>query len=120
MKSYTTIKEDIEHKYKVAFIRDNISLVARYMMLAEEAAEVSQAAAKLARIFEGSNPTPKTTEEAFADLDEEMNDAYLAYEIATGSQFRAKRNFFKLDRCVDRISEANDITYIPSPTKHAL
>ncbi len=113
MKSYTTIKKDLEHKHKAAFVRDHISLVARYMMLAEEAAEVSQAAAKLARIFEGSNPTPKTTEEAFADLDEEMNDVYLAYEIATGEQFKAKRNFFKLDRCIDRISEADDISYTP-------
>lgn len=113
MKPYSMTEEELEHNHKAQFVRDNISLVARYMMLAEEAAEVSQAAAKIARIFEGSNPTPKTTDEAFADLNEEMNDVYLAYEIATGKQFKPERNFFKLDRCVSRLCEADDISYKP-------
>lgn len=114
MKTLHQYQEDIEHKQKVAFIRNHISDTARYMMLAEEAAEVSQAAAKIARIFEGSNPTPKTMTEAWGDLTEEMNDIFLAYEVATGEPFKPECNFFKIDRCVDRICEANDIFYPPT------
>jgi hypothetical protein len=113
MKSLKTIREDIEHKQKVKFVREHITPTARYMMIAEEAAEVSQAAAKIARIFEGSNPTPKSQEEAWTDLIEEMNDIFLAYEIATGEQFTPERNFFKVDRCVERVCEANDICFQP-------
>ena len=42
--------------------------------LAEEAAELSQAALKLRRVIEGTNPTPKTREDAFGSLIEEYSD----------------------------------------------
>lgn len=42
--------------------------------LAEEAAELAQAALKLARIRRGENPTPVTFEEAIANLEEEYTD----------------------------------------------
>ncbi len=106
-------QDQIEHKHKVSFVQDYISKTARYMTVAEEAAEVAQAAAKVARIFEGTNPTPKTLNEAFSDLNEEMNDLYLSYEIATGERFVPIYDFDKLDRCVNRVCEANDISYEP-------
>lgn len=109
-----TIKQHedrIAHRHKVHFVQNHISKTARFMMLAEEAAEVSQAAAKIARILEGSNPTPKSMEEAWDDLVEEMNDVYLAYEVATGDEFEPIANFSKLDRCVERVCEANGISY---------
>lgn len=112
MKSFKTLADDIQHRQKVDFIRMHVSDTARYMMLAEEAAEVAQAAAKLARIFEGSNPTPKTLIEAREDLAEEMNDIWLSYEVATGDKFRPERGYFKVDRCVERICESRNI---PNP-----
>ena len=42
--------------------------------LAEEAAELSQAALKLRRALTGINPTPVTAEEARANLGEEIAD----------------------------------------------
>lgn len=48
--------------------------------LAEEAAELAQAALKLRRALDGKNPTPKTVEECRRDLCEE----YLDVLICTG------------------------------------
>ena len=42
--------------------------------LAEEAAELAQAALKLRRVIDGTNPTPKTREDAFGSLIEEYSD----------------------------------------------
>ena len=42
--------------------------------LAEEAAELSQAALKLRRVIDGTNPTPKTREDAFGSVVEEYSD----------------------------------------------
>lgn len=44
--------------------------------LAEECAELSQAALKLRRALTGINPTPVTADEARANLIEEIADAY--------------------------------------------
>lgn len=44
--------------------------------LAEEAAELSQAALKLARVLRGENPTPVTSEEAWDHMAEEYTDVY--------------------------------------------
>lgn len=45
--------------------------------LAEEAAELAQAALKLRRVIDGTNPTPKTHEEALDSLEEEIADVHL-------------------------------------------
>lgn len=42
--------------------------------LAEESAELSQAALKLRRAYDGTNPTPKSERECFEQLLEEMCD----------------------------------------------
>lgn len=42
--------------------------------LAEEASELSQAALKLRRAYDGTNPTPKSERECFEQLIEEMCD----------------------------------------------
>lgn len=49
--------------------------------LAEEAAEVAQAALKMARIIRGENPTPKTHMEARAALEEELADFRVCVEV---------------------------------------
>lgn len=45
--------------------------------LAEEAAELAQAALKLRRVYDGTNPTPKKRAEAYDNLLEEIADVYL-------------------------------------------
>ena len=42
--------------------------------LAEEAAELSQAALKVRRVIDGQNPTPVTYDSAYANLVEEYSD----------------------------------------------
>lgn len=50
-------------------------------MLAEEATELAQAALKLRRAIDKTNPTPRPTEECSADLLEEMGDVELCFDM---------------------------------------
>lgn len=50
-------------------------------LLAEEAAELAQAALKLRRCLTGVNPTPTPIEEAEANLREELADVRLVAEV---------------------------------------
>lgn len=59
---------------------EKIGTPAMLEQLAEEAAELSQAALKLDRIFRGENPTPVTEEEAWIHLIEEYTDVYQCAE----------------------------------------
>jgi len=52
--------------------------------LAEECSELAQAALKLRRTFEGTSPTPTTTEQAEANFREEIADVLLTMMYATG------------------------------------
>lgn len=44
--------------------------------LAEEASELAQAALKLRRALDGTNPTPKSVEECLENIQEEMADVF--------------------------------------------
>lgn len=55
-------------------ILDKIGQEAMYMQLAEEAAELSQAAAKMARYLHGTNPVAKEKYEIMWDIVEEYAD----------------------------------------------
>ena len=55
-------------------IISKIGLPAALEQLAEEAAELSKAALKVARIIRKENPTPVTYEQAIANLEEEAAD----------------------------------------------
>lgn len=111
MKTFNQHANEIRRKQKIKFIGDNLSNVAKYIQLSEEASEVAQAAAKIARILDGTSPTPKTIDEAYADLSEEMNDLYIAYETCFGHSFSPDVNCYKIDRTVDRICKARDIAF---------
>ena len=50
-------------------------------MLAEEAAELSQAALKLRRVLDGTNPTPVSYDEAKRSLVEEAADTMLCMRV---------------------------------------
>lgn len=56
------------------YIKERIPIEDIYEQLAEEAAELSQAANKMARALRGTNPTPKTEREAYNSLIEEYTD----------------------------------------------
>lgn len=58
----------------IVIIRRDISKADLYEQLAEEAAELAQAANKMARVLRGTNPTPKTEMEAYHNVIEEYTD----------------------------------------------
>lgn len=62
-------------------IIDKIGMPAMLEQLAEECAELGQAALKMARIDRGENPTRKRTVEAVNDLHSEIADVMLCIEL---------------------------------------
>lgn len=62
--------------------------------LAEEAAELSQAALKLRRAMTGENPTPKTVTECMAAMNEEVADVEICL-----NELGFYRGFLTLERC---------------------
>ena len=83
--------------------------------LAEEAAELAQAALKMRRVMDGSNPTPVTFQEAHEKLLEEITDvenlvAALLYNTPTAVKARADLRAEKLERWAGRLMgmEAKD------------
>lgn len=76
--------------------------------LAEESAELSQAALKLIRASGMSqNPTPISKDEALASLKEEANDVLMVLEILGLANQGAVHDWRKLVRWAERIQEAN-------------
>ena len=76
--------------------------------LAEECAELSHAALKLARVIRQENPTPVTREDAYAALHEEGNDVLLCLKVLAGDNrfrydMRAQQG--KTARWMQRIKE---------------
>ena len=57
--------------------KEKIGEAAVYEQLAEEAAELAQAALKVSRILRGENPTPVTLGKAKDHLIEELTDVYV-------------------------------------------
>ena len=49
--------------------------------VAEEAAELAQAALKLRRVFDGTNPTPKPMDEAISEFEEEIADVQIYLDM---------------------------------------
>ena len=83
--------------------------------MAEEAAELAQAALKMRRVIDGSNPTPVTFQEAHDNLLEEISDvetcvAALLYNTPTAVKVRADLRPQKLERWAGRLlgMEAKD------------
>ena len=56
------------------YIVAHLSLSERVAQLAEEAAELAQAALKYRRALDGVNPTPVTLDQAYNNLNEEVSD----------------------------------------------
>lgn len=92
------------------FIRANLSERAMLEQLAEEAAELAQAALKMIRASSHENPTPVTPEEAYRNIIEECADISLCL-IALGYDTEKDRLLVertmrvKQQRWVERIKE---------------
>lgn len=90
-------------------ILEKLGRAAVLEQLAEEAAEVAQAALKMARIIRGENPTPKTHMEARADLEEELADFRVCVEVLDRSdlifdmEIIKKLSEVKTKRWLDRL-----------------
>lgn len=91
--------------------------------LAEEASELSQAALKLARKLRGVNPTPKTEQECWNALLEEIADVQVAEEqlqlkgsqdFAIEEMVRAKTRRWK-QRLLAREENNDESTYPGKP-----
>lgn len=64
---------------KILFIRENLTQEELLCQLAEEASELAQAALKLRRAYDGTNPTPTSCRDAFENLKEEVADVTLLF-----------------------------------------
>ena len=85
--------------------KEKIGEAAVYEQLAEEAAELSQAALKVARILRGENPTPVLLDEARGHAIEEFTDVCVC---ANDLGLKADAFFYraKTKRWLKRIEEA--------------
>lgn len=76
--------------------------------VAEEAAELAQAALKLRRVYDGTNPTPKPIEEAIDAFEEEIADLQIYLDRITYSRKHvADVKKIKEERWKTRLSKNN-------------
>ena len=89
------------------YIKENLTERELLEQLAEEAAELGQAALKLIRAKElSNNPTPMDIDTAAANLLEEFSDVSLAYYLFDGRNVINLNTKPKLERWAGRIKEA--------------
>ena len=93
------------------YIKENVSSKERFAQLAEEATELAKAALKYRRTLDDEDPTPMSTNEAFRNLIEEIDDIGLCLETLA-LMWRVKSNSLqreqKLNRWVERLKNARE------------
>ena len=97
----------------IEYIREQLSQEELLCQLAEEAAELSKAALKLRRVYDGSNPTPVKRSDAYNNLLEEIADVNLVCAALGFSDCRKMMEIgkimdAKLNRWVSRLKEARE------------
>lgn len=93
---------------KIAYIHERVGQAELFAQVAEEAAELTQAALKLRRALTGANPTPRSVDACYDDLNEEMEDTLTAMGAALcleGVEY-TDRQIAKIDRWYNRLKEA--------------
>ena len=98
---------------QISYIAENLSRGELLAQLAEESAELTQAALKHRRTFtESASPTPKTEDETLDNLIEEFADVLICAEAINHQETKLFGKTFtdiyeyKLRRWCDRIKEA--------------
>lgn len=98
------------------YIAENLSDEDILCQIAEEAAELAQAALKLRRVITGTNPTPVSEEEAMVNFIEEYGDVMAALEVFSNKteddeyigEILSDNIIAKLNRWADRIKESKN------------
>lgn len=98
-------------------IRDKVGEAELLAQLAEEAAELSQAALKLRRKLVGKNPTPKTELELRANLDEELADVAVCVSVL-GLDTKWELMQKKICRWAERLEKNEKLKSCPLCGKH--
>jgi NTP pyrophosphatase (non-canonical NTP hydrolase) len=94
------------NKNQLEYVRAEMPADELLTQLAEEAAELAQAALKLRRTITTLNPTPTTAERALDNLREEVADVCLLFkvmQIDTDNTEHKAAMAYKLRRWVERI-----------------
>ena len=92
-------------------IAERIGTPAVLEQLAEECAELAQAALKLARIIRQENPTPVSYDTAYANLVEEIADVRVVVEVledTIGEINTLDIELAKIRRCQERLKDIFD------------
>lgn len=98
---------------QVKFVRSKVSLEERLCQLAEEAAELAQAALKLRRAYGDANPTTLSCADAYMCLREEVADVALClYVFGIEDIYEASEDQMtnKLNRWCERLKERKNET----------
>ena len=91
------------------YIREHLGKCELLAQLAEESAELAQAALKYRRVLDGGNPTPVTMTKAIENLIEEIADVDLCVSLLNTSHYDAEIAEIKnrkIERWIDRLKEA--------------
>ena len=93
---------------KFYFLQRNLPIEAQYEQLAEEAAELAQAALKTIRARGNGNPTPISYSDAIENLMDEIADVFVCLQVLELYP-GAERMDSKLERWCDRVKEAQNV-----------
>ena len=88
----------------------NISDRSKLEQLAEEAAELAQAALKLIRAMPSDNPTPIDAKTAWGNLLEEMADVQLCFDVLIEERPEGERCAFRED--IELVKRAKRLRWI--------
>lgn len=91
-----------ERNAKIEYLKENLSVEARYEQLAEECSELAQAALKYIRARGNGNPTPVLDLEAEMNVFEEAADVALCFAV-NDIYYSHEMMDEKLERWVDRV-----------------
>lgn len=96
-----------EREEKFLYLKNKLSVSARYEQLSEECAELIQASLKYLRALGNGNPTPISLNEAYRNIEEEATDVYLC--LMVNNIYPSEKELdAKLERWYNRVKEANE------------
>lgn len=89
-------------------IREKVPVPDIFDQLAEEAAELAQAANKMARVMRGTNPANIDEKEAMKNVIEEYTDIHVVAKDILELQVDGLQADYKIDRWAKRLKEKDD------------